>query len=358
MLGFLTHSFPFPPMAIDPTRLKETIRKICQPGKGILAADESSGTIKKRFDSIQLESTQESRRSYRDMLFTVEGLESGISGVILFDETVDQRDDKKQTFSELLASKGITPGIKVDTGLVPHLNFAPQKIARGLDGLESRYASYTERSKGTLRFAKWRQTIDIGEGLPSQELIESSLDAMAQYAAISQHAGYVPIVEPEVLMDGTHTIDRCAEVTELSLNILYAALRKHRVSLPFTLLKPNMVISGKESGSVDPPEGVARATLEVFRNTVPREVPGIVFLSGGQSPVQATANLNAIAREAQAHSDPWFLSFSYGRALQDHALKAWMGKSENVPAAQAALARRTRLNSLAQQGKYDATMEG
>ena len=344
-------------MTLATARLDETIMKICQPGRGILAADESTGTIKKRFDSIHLESTEQNRRSYRNMLFTTKGLEESISGVILFEETIDQKDDTGKTFSELLTGKGIVPGIKVDMGLVLHPNFPPEKITRGLDGLEKRFAAYTDRSKGTLRFAKWRQTIDIGEGLPSQELIESSLDAMAQYAAIAQHAGYVPITEPEVLMDGAHDIRRCGEVTELALNILYAALRKHRVSLPHTLLKPNMVISGKESGHTDNPAEVAEATLRVFRHSVPPDVPGIVFLSGGQSPEHATANLDAIARRARNARDPWWLSFSYGRALQDPALKTWNGRTENSTSAQSALAKRARLNSLAQKGAYDPASE-
>lgn len=339
-------------MSIDTARLEDTMKQICQPGKGILAADESSGTIKKRFDAIQIESTEENRRNYRNMLFTTDSLDQYISGVILFDETVDQKDDTGRTFSELLTSRGIVPGIKVDAGLVVHPNFDPQKIARGLDGLEKRYASYNERSKGTLRFAKWRQTMDIGEGMPSEALIESSLDAMAQYAAISQAAGYVPITEPEVLMDGSHSIEQCAEVTELTLAILYTSLRKHRVSLPHTLLKPNMVLSGKDSGTRDTPEKVAAATLAVFRKTVPAEVPGIVFLSGGQSPEQASANLHAIAKHARDNHDSWFLSFSYGRALQDPSLKAWRGDPQNLLRGQDALAKRAHLNSLAQQANY------
>ena len=344
-------------MAFDSSHLEAILQKICQEGRGILAADESASTIKKRFDSIHVESTPENRRSYRNMLFTTSGIEKYISGVILYDETVDQKTENGQTFSEYLASKHIVPGIKTDMGKIEHPNFAPETITRGLDGLEERYASYTKRSNGTLGFAKWRQVIDIGEGMPTRALMESALDAMAQYAAISQHAGYVPITEPEILMDGDHSIDRCAEVTAMALTILYQMLEKHRVSIPHTLLKPNMVLSGKKFGSVDAPETVARATLEVFRSTVPAQVPGIVFLSGGQGPEQATANLDAVAKMAKKAKDPWWLSFSYGRALQDPSLKAWGGRSENVAKAQKALDLRGRLNGCAQKGEYDMSME-
>lgn len=344
-------------MAFDSVHLEAILKKICQRGRGILAADESASTIKKRFDSIHCESTVESRRSYRNMLFMTGGIEEYISGVILYDETVDQKTEDGQTFSEYLASKHIVPGIKTDMGKVDHPNFSPETITRGLDGLEERYEAYTKRSKGTLGFAKWRQVIDIGKGMPTRELVESALDAMAQYAAISQHAGYVPITEPEVLMDGDHSIDRCAEVTAMALTILYEMLEKHRVSIPHTLLKPNMVLSGKKSGVVDSPETVARATLEVFRSTVPSDVPGIVFLSGGQGPEQATGNLDAVARMVKKAKDPWWMSYSYGRALQDPALKAWGGKSENISRAQQAFDFRGRLNGRAQRGEYDVSME-
>lgn len=340
-------------MAVDTARLKETIARICRSGCGILAADESMGTIAKRFASINIESTPENRRNYRNMLFSTPKLEEHMSGVILFDETVNQMGDSGMTFPRLLDARGIVPGIKVDTGKVDHPNFAPESLTRGLDGLEKRLAEYTERSGGTLRFTKWRQVIEIGPGIPNRELIESALDAMAQYAAISQHAGYVPITEPEVLMDGEHGIERCGEVTELTLTILYQALRRHRIEIPLTLLKPNMVIAGKKAGKADTPDEVAEATLRVFQKTVPAEVPGIVFLSGGQSAVQATENLNAIGKRAATM--PWLLSFSYGRALQDPALKAWNG--ENVPAGQAALALRSHANGLAQMGRYERSME-
>ena len=344
-------------MVLNSSHLENILQKICQKGRGILAADESSSTIKKRFDAIHCESNAENRRAYRNMLFTTEGIETYISGVILYDETVDQKTDDGQTFSEYLASKNIVPGIKTDMGKVEHPNFAPETVTRGLDGLEERYESYTKRSNGTLGFAKWRQVIDIGEGMPTQELVESALDAMAQYAAISQYAGYIPITEPEVLMDGDHSIDRCAEVTAMALTILYQMLEKHRVSIPHTLLKPNMVLSGKKSGVLDAPDVVAKTTLEVFRATVPVEVPGIVFLSGGQSPAQATANLDAVVRIAKKSKDPWWVSYSYGRALQDPALKVWGGRSENIAKAQQAFDLRGRLNGCAQKGEYDVSME-
>lgn len=348
-------SLPCITMSVDRARLEETLRQICIPGRGILAADESSGTIKKRFDSINLESTEEHRRAYRNMLFTTQGLEEGISGVILYDETVDQRSDDGILFPELLSKKGIVPGIKVDMGKVEHPNFAPESVTRGLDGLEKRLAGYTERSAGLLRFTKWRQVIDIGPDMPHEALLESAMDAMGQYVAICQHAGYIPITEPEVLMDGSHNLMKCREVTALTLKIMYRALEQHKVDVSLTLLKPNMVLSGKASGVEDSVEAIAEATLEVFRSSVPAQVPGIVFLSGGQTPEQATRNLQAIAERAK--TDPWWISFSYGRALQDPALKAWKGSSDNVPAAQEALRTRARLNGLAQKGEYQAAME-
>lgn len=342
-------------MPIDRKRLEDTINMICQPGRGILAADESSGTIKKRFDSISLDSTQENRRAYRNMLFTTDGLEEGISGVILYEETVYQQDDNGALFPALLDSKGIVPGIKVDAGKVDHPNFAPESITRGLDGLEKRLQEYTERSGGLLRFTKWRQVIDIGSDMPHGGLLESSMDAMAQYAAICISKGYVPITEPEVLMDSDHSIDRCKEVTEMTLQIMYRALEQHKVDVSLTLLKPNMVLSGKKSNVEASMEASMEATLEALRSSVPKEVPGIVFLSGGQTATQATVNLNAIAERAK--NDPWFISFSYGRALQEPSLKAWKGSAANVPAAQAALLKRAKLNGLAQMGEYSPEME-
>lgn len=367
-------------MQPDPTRLKDTIRKILTNGKGILAADESSGTIKKRFDSIKVESTETTRRDYRNMLFTTEGYEKFISGVILFDETVDQKVDeggamkssersddvlRGRTFPELIAGKGIVPGIKTDEGMEEHPHFAPQKVTRGLKGLAKRLAAYTERSKGTLRFTKWRQAIVV-EPQVSQAYLDYTMHVMAEQAAIALSAGYVPINEPEVLMDGSHTMDACAELTERTLSTLFQKLSEHGVDPALTILKTNMVLSGKPAQSEDrsgmepkkdASEEVAKATLAVFKNVLPKELPGVVFLSGGQKSIQATENLNACVLEAKKLKTPWVLSFSYGRALQDDALKAWAGNHSNYGAAQAALLKRARLNSLAQGGEYEPSLE-
>ncbi|PIP64968.1 fructose-bisphosphate aldolase class I [Candidatus Peregrinibacteria bacterium CG22_combo_CG10-13_8_21_14_all_49_11] len=338
---------------MDTAKLSTIIQSICQPEKGILAADESSGTIKKRFDSIGIESTERSRRDYRNMLFSAPDIDRFISGVILFDETIDQKDDSGRTFAELLASRGIVPGIKSDEGKDEHPHFAPQTITRGLKGMAKRLENWTERSNGTLGFTKWRQVILV-EPEPSEAFLASAMDAMAQNAAYSQAAGYVPITEPEILMDGNHTLEQCAAVTERALTMLYYKLEAHGVSIPHTLLKPNMVLSGKDRRK-DTPKEVAEATLRVFRNVLPANLPGIVFLSGGQSPEQATENLNAI--NTLAKKDPWFVSFSYGRALQDHALKAWAGKEKNISQAQQELRTRAELNSKAQKGEYSPDME-
>ena len=339
----------------DPARLKETIKKILRPGHGILAADESSGTIKKRFDSIKVESTEMTRRDYRNMLFTTRGYETFVSGVILFDETVDQKDDAGRTFSELIASQGIVPGIKTDEGMEEHPMWAPHKITRGLKGLSKRLAAWTERSKGTLGFTKWRQVILV-DPKPSEAYLDYAMHVMAEQAAIALAAGYVPINEPEILMDGAHTIAQCAETTERILTMLFKKLKEHGVDPALTILKTNMVLTGKELKK-DSSENVAKATLAVFKKALPKELPGIVFLSGGQSSIQATENLNACVLEAKKLNVPWILSFSYGRALQDDALKAWAGKAANVPAAQAAFLKRAQMNSLAQKGMYKSEME-
>ncbi|MEK7137390.1 MAG: class I fructose-bisphosphate aldolase [Patescibacteria group bacterium] len=340
---------------LDPPRLKDTIQKILTPGKGILAADESSGTIKKRFDSIKVESTEENRRSYRNMLFMSPGYEQWISGVILFDETVDQKDDAGRTFSELIASNGVVPGIKTDEGMEEHPMWAPQKVTRGLKGLGKRLESWTERSKGTLAFTKWRQVVLV-EPRVSDAFLDYAMHVMAEQAAWSLAAGYVPINEPEILMDGLHTMEQCAEATERTLVMFFRKLKEHGVDPALTILKTNMVLSGKELKK-DAPDIVGKATLEVFRKSLPKELPGIVFLSGGQSALQATENLHACALEAKKMKAPWTLSFSYGRALQDDALKAWAGKVANIPAAQAAFLKRARMNSLAQEGTYDPVLE-
>lgn len=340
---------------MDTARLKEIVDRICQPGKGILAADESSGTIKKRFDSINVESTEQNRRDYRNMLFTLEGLETHISGVILFDETVDQKDDSGQTFPQLLDSKNIVPGIKTDEGKEEHPVWGPQTVTRGLKGLGERLEEYTERSAGTLGFTKWRQVILV-DPEPSDGFLDYAMHVMAEQAAWSQSRGYVPICEPEVLMDGSHSLEQCAAVTERTLKALFKNMEAQGVEIPLSILKTNMVLSGKET-KTDTSYVVGAETVKAFMNSVPSELPGIVFLSGGQTSIQATENLDACAKEAQAKNAPWVLSFSYGRALQEDALKAWSGEAENVTAAQQALDLRARMNGAAQQGQYDPAME-
>ena len=336
---------------MDLKTLASVARSLVQPGKGILAADESSPTIKKRFDSIHLESTEANRRAYREMLFTTRGAEDFISGVILFDETIRQSTGSGTPFPRFLTGRGIHPGIKVDAGAKALAGFPGEKITEGLDGLRDRLAAYRELGAA---FTKWRAVITIGNGIPSAFCIEANAHALARYAALSQEAGLVPIVEPEVLMDGDHTIERCEAVTERTLSRVFLDLHRHRVHLEGALLKPNMVVSGKDCPTQAGPEQVAEATVRCFRRTVPSAVPGIVFLSGGQTPVEATANLNAM----NALGDhPWELSFSYGRALQENALKAWSGKAENVTAAQEVFHHRAKLNGAARHGKYLSRME-
>ena len=329
--------------------LELTARALVAPGKGILAADESDGTIKKRFDSIDVESTEDNRRAYRELLFTTEGVEDYISGVILFDETIRQQAADGTPFPELLASKGIIPGIKVDLGAKPLALTDGETITEGLDGLRGRLEEY--RALGA-RFAKWRATYSIGEDLPSEYCVWTNAHALARYAALCQEAGIVPIVEPEVLQDGTHTIDESAKVTGRVLHGVYTELRDQRVDFAGTLLKPNMVMSGYEASSRAGVDEVAERTLDVFMRHVPAAVPGIVFLSGGQSDEDATAHLNAMNARGP---HPWELSFSYGRALQAPALKAWAGS--NVEAGQQAYLRRAKLNGAARSGAYAPEME-
>jgi fructose-bisphosphate aldolase class I len=331
--------------------LESVAQAIVAPGKGILAADESSGTIKKRFDSIQVPSTEETRRSYRDTLFTTQGAAEYISGIILFDETIRQKSADGTPFPELLQRQGIMPGIKVDKGAKPLAGFPDEKVTEGLDGLRERLHEYRELGA---RFTKWRAVITIGHAIPTAFCIDANAHGLARFAALSQEAGLVPIVEPEVLMDGEHTLERCAKVTEWTLKRVYALLHRHRVNLEGTLLKPNMVLSGKACDRQAGVEEVARATVRCLRRSVPAAVPGIVFLSGGQSDEDATAHLNAM-NALGAH--PWQLSFSYGRALQAPALKAWGGQAANCGAAQKAYYHRARLNSAARYGKYTAEME-
>jgi fructose-bisphosphate aldolase class I len=331
--------------------LHEVAQKIVEDGRGILAADESDSTIKKRFDSIGIESTEENRRAYRDMLFTTEGVEEFISGVILFDETIRQKAADGTPFPELLASKDVIPGIKVDSGAKP-LALAPgETITEGLDGLRARLEEYYGLGA---RFAKWRATYSIGDGIPSEYCIWTNAHALARYAALCQEARIVPIVEPEVLMDGEHSIKDSSRVTGRVLNAVYTELHDQRVDLRGTLLKPNMVLSGYDGSNRASVEEVADATLDVFYRHVPAAVPGIVFLSGGQSDEDATAHLNAINASGP---HPWKISFSYGRALQAPALKAWAGKPENVEAGQRAYYHRAKMNSAAQTGMYAPEME-
>ena len=331
--------------------LEATARALVAPSKGILAADESDGTIKKRFDSIGVESTEENRRAYRDLLFTTEGVEEYISGVILFDETIRQRSADGTPFPELLARRGIVPGIKVDKGAKPLAHAPGETVTEGLDGLRDRLNEYREFGA---RFTKWRAVISIGAGIPSEYCIWTNAHALARYAALSQEAELVPIVEPEVLMDGDHTIERSFEVTSRTLHAVFTELRDQRVHFEQMLLKPNMVLSGYDCPEQASHDEVAEQTLRCFRRHVPAAVPGIVFLSGGQSDEDATANLNAMNARGP---HPWELSFSYGRALQAPALKAWRGEQGNVEAAQKAFYRRAKFNGAARSGSYAPEME-
>jgi fructose-bisphosphate aldolase class I len=332
------------------TTLESTAQALVAPGKGLLAADESFPTIGKRFKEFNISSTEENRQAYREMLFTTPGLGEFISGVILFDETMRQKIGRA-SMPEALAQQGIVPGIKVDAGTMPLPGFAGEKITQGLDGLREKLAAYRELGA---RFTKWRAVIAIGERLPTATCLEANARALALFAALSQEVGLVPIVEPEILMDGNHTLARCEEVTTATLKTVFAALFDHRVVLEQMLLKSGMVLSGKDCPQQADVAEVAAATLRCFRRAVPAAVPGIVFLSGGQSAVAATERLNAICR---AGGSPWKLSFSYGRALQDDALKAWKGVPGNMAAAQAALYHRAKCNGLAVQGKYSEQME-
>jgi fructose-bisphosphate aldolase, class I len=331
--------------------LKAIARSIVEGDRGILAADESTGTIKKRFDAIAVESTEETRRAYRNLLFTTRGMEEFIGGVILFDETIRQRADDGRLFPEVLAAKGVVAGIKVDTGAHPLAGAPGEAITEGLDNLRERLAEYYELGA---RFAKWRATLSVGERLPSRYCVRVNAQALARYAALCQEAGIVPIVEPEVLMDTDHSIDACYEATSRTLQALYAELAVQRVDLEGTLLKPNMVIPGKGNADQASPERIARKTLDCLRRHVPAVVPGIVFLSGGQSEVEATVNLDAINR---LDGRAWPLSFSYGRALQASTLQAWRGLEGNVEAAQAVFLHRARCNAAAACGRYDARIE-
>lgn len=331
--------------------LSSTMEQMLQEGKGILAADESNGTIGKRFATINTENTEQNRRDYRLLLATTPDLEQYINGVILFEETFSQKDNSGTPIAELFAKKGIVPGIKVDKGLVDLANTENEQVTQGLDGLTERLTHY--KSLGA-KFAKWRNVYSVSDYTPSLTAIKSGAENLARYAATCQSLGIVPIVEPEVLMDGEHSIEHCAEVCEMVLHEVFHALFIHQVELEHIILKPSMVTSGSKSTPFSDPEEVADYTISVFRNNVPASVPTINFLSGGQTPQQATANLNAM--NTIGHQ-PWLLSFSFGRALQEDCLSAWAGKEKNVELAQAALLKRARLNSMACIGEYQSEME-
>jgi fructose-bisphosphate aldolase class I len=332
--------------------LEETAQELVAAGKGILAADETVPTLSKRFAAHGIPSTVESRRDYRLMLLTAPGLSQFVSGVILHDETIHQTDPRGEPLAELLVRSGMIPGIKVDTGAHALAGGQGELVTEGLDGLRHRLQDY--RALGA-RFAKWRAVIRISPTLPSDPCLEVNAHALARYAALCQEQGLVPIVEPEVLMDGTHRLSRSEEVTGQVLSRVFAALRVQRILLEGMLLKPNMVIAGSDSTDHPPPGAVAAATLRVLRRQVPVAVPGIVFLSGGQDERQATVNLNAINTSNEVR--PWRLSFSYGRALQDSAMVTWGGRPAGLDAGQAALLLRARCNSAAALGQYDGSME-
>lgn len=322
-------------------------------GKGILAADESTGTIKKRFDSINAVSTEDSRRDYREMLFRTEAaMQENISGVILFDETIRQKAADGTPLTQLIADVGALPGIKVDAGAKDLSGHAGEMVTEGLDGLRDRMNEY--HALGA-KFAKWRAVLNVADTLPSAACLAANTHALARYAALCQEAEIVPIVEPEVIMDGSHSVERCFDVTCAALTSLYAQLAEQGVHLEGTILKPNMIVSGTQNAVQADVQTVAEMTIDCFKKCVPEAVPGIVFLSGGQSDIDATAHLDAMNKIGGL---PWKLSFSYGRALQAAPLKAWGGDTANVPAAQAAFAHRAKMNGLAALGQWDASLEG
>lgn len=331
--------------------LQQTVKDMVVEGKGILAADESTGTATKRLTSINVESTEENRRRYRELLFTAPEVDQYFCGVILFEETLNQKASDGTPFPKMLGDRGIVPGIKVDQGLAD-LNDQGEKFTKGLDGLGDRLKGY---KKLGARFTKWRAVYTITDQLPSEEAMQRNADDLAEYARICHEEGFVPIVEPEVLMDGNHSIERCAEVTENVLKKVYESLAKKNVDLKNTILKPSMVISGKDNNDRADVDTVAKETVSILKSAVPEDVPSINFLSGGQGPEEATAHLNSMNKLSDKGA--WYLSFSYGRALQETALKAWQGKDENKEEAQKQLAKRARLNSLATKGEYLEDME-
>jgi fructose-bisphosphate aldolase, class I len=333
------------------TELQATVDALTQTGKGLLAADESGPTIAKRFKTIGIESSEENRRAWRTLLLSAPGFGEFISGVILYEETLGQKADDGTPLPQLAARQNIVPGIKVDAGKIALAHAPGDEITQGLDGLAKRLDGYKQQGA---RFAKWRAVYNITDTLPSRLAMQANAEALARYAAICQEAGIVPIVEPEVLMDGAHTIGRCAEVTEAVLHAVFHALHRHAVVLEHMLLKPNMVLAGAKHTPPAPTADIASQTVRILKRTVPAAVPGVVFLSGGQTPEEATANLDAVNRVGAL---PWKLSFSYGRALQEPPLLAWKGQAANVAEAQRALLKRARLNSAACKGAYDASME-
>ncbi len=336
---------------MNKAELLDTVQKIAAKGKGILAADESTNTIKKRFDSINLESTEDNRRAYRELLFTTDSIGEYISGAILFEETLFQKASDGTPFAKMLADQGVIPGIKVDKGLIPLVLSNDEKTTQGLDGMPERLEEYKQAGA---KFAKFRCTYDITDTKPSMQAIHTNAEVLARYAAICQSKGIVPIVEPEVLMNGNHTLERCEEVTTAVLNATFTALKLQEVFLEGIILKPNMVISGNTCSNQATPLEVAEATVRTLKRTVPSAVPTINFLSGGQTPEQATLHLDLMNKQGTL---PWNLSFSYGRALQEPSLSAWQGKPENVATAQEAFQKRMRLNSAANLGEYAETME-
>ena len=331
--------------------LHATARDLVAPAKGILAADESTGTIGKRFDTIDVENTEPNRRAYRQMLFTTPGFGDHLSGVILYDETIRQSADDGRSFVDVLTAAGSIPGSKVDTGAKPLAGLPGETVTEGLDGLRERMAEYRELGA---RFAKWRAPMAVGGDLPTDFAILANMHAMARYAALCQEAGVVPIVEPEILMDGDHDLAACEAATGRTLAVLFEQLAAHRVDLAGTLLKVNMIVPGKGNAVQDEDRAIAEATIRVLTAHVPPEVPGVVFLSGGMTDEQATSRLNEMNRLGGV---PWELSYSYGRALQAPSLQAWRGDPANVEAGQRALAHRARMNGLARSGEYEAAME-
>ena len=336
---------------MDTALLSKTAAAMVAPGKGILAADESAGTCEKRFQSVNVDCTEENRRAYRGLLFSTPGMNRHVSGVILHDETLRQKDNAGVAFPAYLDNLGVIPGIKVDKGIIDiPLTGGGEKVTEGLDGLDKRLAEYFKLGA---RFAKWRAVITIGENRPSHTCIYANAHALARYAAACQAASIVPMIEPEVLLDGGHSIERCEEVTEATLRATFAALAAYNVSSEHTILKASMVLSGSTSQRQADVAEVAERTLRVLKRTVPASLPGVVFLSGGQSDLAATSHLDAMNRMGA----PWPLTFSYSRALQNSALKAWSGEAANVAAAQTAFAHRANMNGLAAEGKWNPNLE-